>query len=328
MPPTAKPDLSVVMATCRRPALLRRCLDALLAQTLEPSRYEIIVVDDGRSDETEKLVGELAARTCGTPALRCLRTVSTRGPAAARNLGWRASEAAIIAFTDDDTVPDRDWLRAGLAAIGAGSDAVTGRVVVPLPERPTDHGRMTGGLASAEFVTANVFVRRDALLKVGGFDERFTRPWREDSDLQFSLIEAGAAIGHAPDAIVVHPVRPAPWGISLSQQHNVFFDALLYRKHPRLFVERIRRRPPWLYLAIVVAAVGAFAAAVAGRPRLASLLAGVAGAGILVFAFRRLDGTSLAPAHVLEMLLTSAFIPFLALYWRVLGAWRFRVLFP
>src|SRR5690606_2386847 len=147
-------------------------------------------------------------------------------------------------------------------------------------------------------------------------------------DLQFSLIEAGAAIGHAPDAIVVHPVRPAPWGISLLQQHNVFFDALLYRKHPRLFVERIRRRPPWLYLAIVVAAVGAFAAAVAGRPRLAPLLAGVAGAGILVFAFRRLDGTSLAPAHVLEMLLTSAFIPFLALYWRVLGAWRFRVLFP
>ena len=317
------------MATCRRPALLRRCLDALLAQTLEPSRYEIVVVDDGRSEDTQALVDELSARTGGAPPLRCLRPVSTRGPAGARNLGWRASEADVIAFTDDDTVPDRDWLRAGLAAIGARRlDAVTGRVVVPLAERPTDHGRMTGGLASAEFVTANVFVRRDALLEVGGFDERFTRPWREDSDLHFSLLEAGADIGHAPGAIVVHPVRQARWGISLGQQQNVFFDALLYRKHPRLFVERIRRRPPWLYLLIVAAAFGAVAAAVAGRTRLAWLLVGVAVAGILAFARKRLRGTSLAPSHVLEMLLTSAAIPFLALYWRARGAWRFRVLFP
>ncbi|MDB5896072.1 MAG: glycosyl transferase family 2, partial [Rhodoferax sp.] len=203
-----------------------------------------------------------------------------------------------------------------------------GRVVVPAPARPTDHARNTQGLERAEFVTANAFVRHEALLATGGFDTRFTRAWREDSDLHFALIERYGRVGRADRAVVVHPVREAPWGGSMSQQANVYFDALLYAKHRRLYLEKVRRRPPWNYLVIVSAALGAMVAALCRLEALALGLAAVSLVGCLAFAGRRLRGASLAPAHVAEMLVTSVAIPFLAVFWRIRGAWRFRTLYP
>ena len=328
-PPRLEPQIAVVIPTCRRPALLRRCLEPLLQQTLEPRAYEIVVVDDGRTDDTRALVDELAERHADGPRLRYLRPQGkARGPAAARNCGWRASTASVIAFTDDDTVPDRAWLLEGLRALRPEAVAASGRVVVPVDGPLTDHARNTQGLARAEFVTANAFVRRAALAEIGGFDERFTRAWREDSDLQFTLLERCGPVTRAPLAIVAHPVRPAPWGVSLSQQRNVSFDALLYRKHPRLYRARIRRWPPWHYVAIVGCALGALVAALLGAAAPALGLAALALAGMLGFALYRLRGSARTPAHVAEMLVTSCAIPFLALYWRAVGAWRFRVLFP
>src|SRR5690606_40462360 len=60
--------------------------------------------------------------------------------------------------------------------------------------------------------------------------------------LYFRLIDGGARVVHAADAVVVHPVRPAPWGVSLAQQRKVLYDALLFKKHRELYRERIRGR--------------------------------------------------------------------------------------
>ncbi len=327
--PAARPAIAAVLATYRRPALLRRCLAALVAQEgIARDRYEIVVVDDGRSEETREEVAAFARATAGAPTVRYLRPEGTRGPAAARNRGWRAARAPIIAFTDDDTVPDDRWLAEALAALTPERVAVSGRVVVPVHGPPTDHARMTQGLETAEFVTANAIVRRHALEEIGGFDERFTRAWREDSDLHFALLERYGSVGRAEGAIVVHPVRPARWGISLGQQANVYFDALLYRKHPRLYRQRIRRSPPWRYLAIVAATAAAPVAAAAGFGVLAVTLLATATVLCLAFAWRRLQGASRAPSHVAEMLVTSLAIPYLAVFWRLRGALRFKVLFP
>src|SRR5439155_15438630 len=152
---------------------------------------------------------------------------------------------------------------------------------------------------------------RSALLAIGGFDERFTRAWREDSDLQFSLLRCGA-VGHAADAIVVHPVRAAPWGVSLRQQRNMFFDALLFKKHPQLYRTRIRAHSPWHYYLIVGCTVLALAALLAGARAAALVPAGVALSLIAAFAAHRLRGASHAPAHVVEVLVTSFAIPYLA----------------
>lgn len=110
----------------------------------------------------------------------------TRGPGAARNVGWRAAQAQVIAFTDDDTVPGRDWLREGLGAFSPGAMGVWGRVIVLLSAAPSDYQREIARLANAEGATANCFYRRETLIAVSGFDERFTAAWREDSDLYSS----------------------------------------------------------------------------------------------------------------------------------------------
>lgn len=324
--PTPEPAISVVVPTYRRPDLLRRCLDALCAQQLDGLRYEVIVCDDGSQPDVEQVVRELEA-ACPHGHLRYTPVPDTQGPAGARNLGWRMARAPVVAFTDDDTIPSPDWLREGLAAMTAAPhcSAMSGRVVVPLPARPTDHERDTGGLATAEFVTANCFVRREALLRIDGFDERFTRAWREDSDLQFRLMEAAGPIGRADKAVVIHPVRPARWGSSVAAQAKVYYDALLYKKHPRLYRARIRPVPPWNYYVTVLALLVALGAGVAGDASVALPALTVWAIFTLWFWLRRLRGASLTPAHVVEMLVTSILIPPLSMYWRLRGALDFRV---
>src|SRR5438270_7402535 len=97
------PAVAVVVPTCGRPDLLRRCVAALEAQSLAAVAYEIIVVDD---------------------------TLARRGPAATRNIGWRRARAPIVVFTDDDTVPDAEWLARCLESIAPGVEAVAGRIVM------------------------------------------------------------------------------------------------------------------------------------------------------------------------------------------------------
>ncbi|MFL5580122.1 MAG: glycosyltransferase family 2 protein [Gemmatimonadaceae bacterium] len=322
--------VSVVVPTYRRPELLERCLEALADQDLDPAGYEIIVVDDGPEAATRGQVERWAARCRGRPMMLYVPVTGTQGPAGARNRGWEAAEGEVIAFTDDDTVPHADWLSAGLRAMEPDVVAAAGRVVVPLPadRAPTDHERDIARMERCEFVTANCFVRRDALAAVGGFDERFTAAWREDSDLHFSLLALPGRVACAPEAAVEHPVRPVDdWTDGIRQHRKIAFDALLYKKHPRLYRERIRRLPPLDYYGIVLALVTLAAGAVLRAPALA--LAGFAAWALFtgLFLVRRMKGTSLAPSHVAGLVATSIVIPLVAVYWRLAGAFRYRVVF-
>lgn len=319
---------SAVVPTCRRPDLLDRCLAALVAQDMAPAAYEIVVADDAASDQTRRQVERWAERAGATGrTIRYLRVAGRHGPAAARNTGWRAARGAAIAFTDDDCLPDRGWLRAGLAALAAGADAAYGAVEVPMRPLPTDYEHNAAHLADAGFVTANCFCRRAALARVGGFDERFTQAWREDSDLYFALLERRARVVRAPGARVVHPVRPARWGVSLGQQRKSAFNALLYKKHPALYATHIQAHPPWRYYATVAALLGA-AGGVLVRRRGMALVAGSLWMALTAqFCAMRLRQTSRAPRHAAEMIATSALIPPLAVFWRLRGAARYRVRF-
>lgn len=321
-------DISVVVPTYKRPAMLERCIGAIMLQDFNPERFEIIVCDDGPDEATRACVERLALQSAERgPVIRYVPVTSTQGPAGARNTGWRAAAASYIAFTDDDTQPDARWLSAGMFALASGAGAVSGRIIVPLDTRPTDYENDAAGLARAEFATANTFADRDALQRIGGFDPRFTAAWREDSDLQFAFMQANVAIVRADDAIVLHPVRPARWGISLSQQKKSQFDALLYKKYPMLFKKRIRSGPPLLYYAIMCAALVTIAGALSGHAGAAMIGAAAWAIMTAVFCAKRLAHTSRAPSHVLEMAYTSAVIPFLSIYWRLYGAFKFRVFF-
>ncbi|HZP56972.1 MAG TPA: glycosyltransferase [Dehalococcoidia bacterium] len=321
------PAASVIVPTYRRPDTLLRCLAALLAQEMrEP--FEIVVVDDEPAAATRAAVDRAAAHAGEhVSGVRYLRNGARHGPAAARNAGWRAAAGAIIAFTDDDCIPQARWLSAGIEALRPGADAASGRVVVPVADPPTDAERNLAGLERSRFATASAFYRRDALEAAGGFDERFAAAWREDSDLYLRLEERGARLADAPDALVVHPARPPRWGGSIGEQRKSAYNALLYRKHPRAYWREIQPAPPWRYYATVVCGAAAGAGVVTRRGRIA--LAGGAGWLALTawFAGRRLRGASHAPAHVADMLVTSAVIPPLAVYWRLRGALRYRTVF-
>ncbi len=314
--------MSVVIPTCDRPELLARSLRALAGQDFA-GEWEVIVVDDGSGG------GLVVPEGLSLPVeWKLLRTSGHRGPATARNVGWRAARGEIIAFTDDDTIPAPDWLTAGHAAFRRGVLAVAGRVEVPLPPEPTDHELNEAGLATAEFVTANCFVRRAVLEALGGFDEAFRAAWREDSDLHFRLLrrcaETGERLTATTAAVVVHPVRPAPWGVSLRQQRKAMFNALLWKKHPLLYRLRIQNQPPWHYYAAVLGCLACILAAMAGWSTIAWGAGAVWVAATGFFFLRRATRTRRRWG---ELALTSALIPFLSVFWRLRGAVRFRAWF-
>lgn len=325
--PLTKPIISVVVPTYRRPDLLQKCLQALLKQTLDCTCYEIVVADDAPCETTCCLVSNLAA-AYRWPVIRYLPVKGEKhGPAVARNLGWQAAKGEIIAFTDDDCLPAVDWLEIGLNVLSKPEVAgASGRVVVPMPACPTDFQRSFGGLEQSLFVTANCFYRKSVLEAVNGFDEQFRLAWREDSDLYFRVLEAQHQLIRVPEAIVVHPVRAGQWGISLKLQRQSMYNALLYKKHPTLYRQNFRVTP-WHYYRNFGLLVFSLLSLISARKK----LAGLAGGGWLLltvqFCWQRLQHTSRTPKHIAEMLVTSAIIPPLSIYWRLRGALKFRVFF-
>jgi glycosyltransferase involved in cell wall biosynthesis len=323
--------ISIVIPTYRRPALLLRCLEALFKQRFHPmekaAEYEIIVVDDGNDAATKASVTNIIPPDGVN--FRYIGQSTRRGPAAARNRGWQAAQSDFIAFTDDDCIPDKDWLQQGIEALQKGAQVVTGQMRVPLTSSPSDYERTTAFLETAEFVTANCFCRRSALEQVGGLEESFDIAWREDSDLQFKFMRHQIPIIKRPDAIILHPVRPAPWWASLKEERKNKYDALLYKRHPALFRERI---PAYkglvrLYYSIVISFLTALLALLAEVQLVAIIASLLWVLGILVLIVKRLSGTSHNLQHVGQVLLTSLATPFLSVYWRLYGAIKYRVLY-
>jgi GT2 family glycosyltransferase len=174
-------------------------------------RWELVVVDDGSTDDTPSVLQRLCAEA--PQLVRSIRTANARGAAAARNEGWRAATAPVIAFTDDDCCPDPRWL-AGLLAAFERADVVQGATDFDAAEaagrgpfsQVVSVDRWTG-----QFETSNVAYRRALLEQLDGFDERFEGDsFGEDVDLGWRAVEHGASSAFAPEAIVVHDVKRGP----------------------------------------------------------------------------------------------------------------------
>lgn len=239
------PSVAVVVATHERSALLPRLVRALEAQEGAPP-FEVVVVDDGSTDDTW---GELTAlaRTVGVP-LMPLRMGRNRGPAAARNAGWRATSATVIAFTDDDCVPDPGWL-APLVAELDRADLVQGRTV-PDPAQLHRSGPFSRTLQVEQedgfYQTCNIAYRRSWLERLGGFDEDFRHPAGEDTELAWRAVEAGARTAFVGDALVHHDVRPSSLLVALADTRRWGSVVLAVRKHPAL---RRRLHSRWFWRA-------------------------------------------------------------------------------
>jgi O-antigen biosynthesis protein len=236
-PPTDAARTSVVVCTYNGSKTLPACLGGLAG--LDYPDYEVIVVDDGSTDDCSEIADSFG--------VRLIRT-ENRGLSAARNSGLAAATGEIVAYIDDDAVPDRDWLRF-LAGVFATSDysAVGGPNVPPVDEGAiaTCVANAPGGpvhvllsdLEAEHIPGCNMAYRRQALIEVGGFDPQF-RTAGDDVDVCWRLQERGLRLGFHPAALVWHRRRDSIRRYWRQQRGYGKAEALLERKWP----ERYNRR--------------------------------------------------------------------------------------
>jgi glycosyltransferase involved in cell wall biosynthesis len=225
--------IAVVVATKNRAWRLSLLLEALRAQTVGLDAFEVVVVDDGSSDATPRLLADV-----GDLPLRVIRRETSAGPATARNAGWRAATAPLVAFTDDDCRPVPDWLERFAAAAAAHPGAVLQGRVEKDPEQmgaltPFAHW-MEVHHAGEGFPTANILYPRELLERLDGFDESFGRASGEDTDLGWRALEAGATVEFVPDALVHHGIVPVGAWPRLRGTARWTDSIRNYRLHPQM----------------------------------------------------------------------------------------------
>ncbi|HET7428035.1 MAG TPA: HAD-IIIA family hydrolase [Gaiellales bacterium] len=295
-------SLAIVIPTTGRPSL-HRLLASIERERVDPDMRVIVVNDRGPGGSPLELPG-WAERVAGRGA----------GPAAARNRGWRACDADWIAFLDDDTELTPGWFTAlghdlNLPDEVAGSQ---GRIRVARPQGrpPTDAERAVIGLETARYATADMAYRRSVLQRVGGFDERFPRAYREDADLALRVMRAGYRLERGTRE-TLHPLGADPARTALRRQAGNRDDVLMRAIHGRGWRERAgapRGRLP-RHALITAAAAAAPLAALAGHRRLAA--AATAGwlAGSAEFAWARIAPGPRNGGEVMSLVATSLAIP-------------------
>jgi glycosyltransferase involved in cell wall biosynthesis len=185
---------------------LRKCLGRLRTQTLDPSRYEIIVADNNSSCGIAAVeqACEGVARVVPAPI---------QGAAEARNAAVAVARGEVLAFTDQDCRPMPHWLERGVRALDA-ADVVGGRIVVfvddPMRVTPAEAFELVFAFNNRRYVerkrftvNANMFVWRDVFARVGFF--RVGAP--EDVDWGRRATALGFRLRYAADAVVEHPAR-------------------------------------------------------------------------------------------------------------------------
>jgi GT2 family glycosyltransferase len=232
----SEPAISVVMATHNRADLLPRVVEGLAAQDGVP--FEVVVVDDASTDDTWQALEGLAA--AAPFPLRPIRLTRNVGAATARNVGWKAATAPLIAFTDDDCVPAAGWLAALVREL-SDHDLVQGRTL-PQPDQTARFGPFARSIdVTGEYgyyETCNMGYRRSALVDAGGFDESFRYPYGEDCDLAWRVKDGGGSSTFATDALVYHEVWPSDYRSHLRDKKRREGLVLALKKHPQLRAQR------------------------------------------------------------------------------------------
>jgi glycosyltransferase involved in cell wall biosynthesis len=219
--------VSVVVPTRNRAGMLRDLLESLAAQSLDASRFEVIVVDDGSTDET----GEVLNSATDNLQLRAVRQ-EQGGPASARNRGWRMASADLVAFTDDDCRATPHWLENLLEAAARHPGAMLqGRTEID-PDQENHAGPFSRTLEITEagpfYATCNMLYPRALLERLGGFNESYPLHGAEDTDLGWRAREAGASDAFVPDAVIHHavvdlgPLGKLRWALGWSETMQVF----------------------------------------------------------------------------------------------------------
>ena len=220
---SSRPVIAVVVCTHNRSHLLERTLASLVHQTFPADRREIIVVDDGSTDDTRRVADRFSQTVPGVTIIH----QTNAGLGAARNTGWRTAQAPLVAFLDDDAVAPPDWLTDVTRGFAAAEErlAVLGGPIDPEWESPPP-AWLTRELQvwltvfdlgsepiftreQAVFGGANMALRTCALKDAGGFPEDLGRRGQsllshEESELWSRLAARGWINAYLPGLRVKH----------------------------------------------------------------------------------------------------------------------------
>ncbi|NNM30171.1 MAG: glycosyltransferase, partial [Akkermansiaceae bacterium] len=230
---TEVPRVSVVVCSYNGGRTLEGCLESLGRLTYPD--YEVILVDDGSTDDT----ADIAARF---PDVR-YHHQENRGLSVARNVGAELATGEIVAYTDDDCVADEHWLDYLVAAmhdqeveaiggpnVTPDDDGWTARCVAASPGNPSHV--MLDDQHAEHIPGCNMAFRRDILLGLGGFDPQF-RVAGDDVDVCWRLLDAGFTVGYAAGAMVWHHRRASVKAYAKQQKGYGRSEAMVHFKHPQ-----------------------------------------------------------------------------------------------
>jgi cellulose synthase/poly-beta-1,6-N-acetylglucosamine synthase-like glycosyltransferase len=224
---------SIVIPAYNAGKTLSDTLVALKQQTVSPDQYEIIVVDDGSTDETAALARRFGANCINQP---------NRGPASARNHGVRVARGDIILFTDADCVPDLDWIRQmtlpfqnerTVGVKGAYRTRQTELAARFAQAEFEDRYDLLKKVAAIDMVdTYSAAFRREIFTKIGFFDESFPIANNEDTELSYRLCAAGYILEFNPGSLVYHR-HPDSFAKYLRLKFKRgYWRMVVYRKYP------------------------------------------------------------------------------------------------
>ncbi|MFA6035793.1 MAG: glycosyltransferase family A protein [Candidatus Micrarchaeia archaeon] len=312
---------SVIVPVYNGEKAIREVVDALLGQGLSHKEYEVIVVDDGSTDGTLEVLKNYGR------SIRIVKAGKNGGPGRARNLGIRAARGNILAFTDADCVPDKNWLENGLAHFADDVVAVSGRTYTEKEKKSYLTHYSDNENDNRLYPTCNMFYTREALEKVGGFMETIPVPFFEDTDIAWRVQKEfpGKRIEFAKDAGVFHPCLPASLRriIRIEAEFREY-DPLVYRRNPELFRQKFllfwRMKKSSMFLAVPLSLLACLAVAPVLLPIwLLAYLAYVA------FYFRARDWR-LEPKSTIAAVLTIWMMPLLKEFYLLKGAMKYKTL--
>ena len=246
--------ISVVIPTYNRSSLLEKAVESILSGSFSKEQYEILVSDDGSTDQTELIIKKLQIAHSN---LIYIQNKHTGSPAIVRNSALKRARGDIVAFTDDDAIVDPCWLEKGFNYFSnPGIAGVEGEIYsdISFPLRksffPVKGKRYTDMETNEKgwygYYLINMFYRKRILDKINGLDEEFTFPSCEDIDLAWRALDYGM-IKSAPEVKVYHPVRRFDSLIDKRRYHmeRMTHQALLYRKHPEAFQKFFNHTLPY-----------------------------------------------------------------------------------
>ena len=210
------PPVSIVIATYNRANRIKKCIDTLLC--LDYPEYEIIIVDDGSSDNTENIL--MNYKNKYRNKIKVVTHEHNRGWAAGKNSGIRISKYDIIALIDDDIIVEKNWLT---------------HLVSMLLKNIKN--RVAAVTSVGIYAGHSICYLKNIMIRAGLFDERFVRNLRQDTDLAFRIFDIGYKIIYIPEVKFTHD-HPNPK--TNLQKFNFIknrilvhqMDVLLFKKNP------------------------------------------------------------------------------------------------